>query len=121
MPLFRGWDGLVPLLRRHPRPGLPDPPVEAVLRDVLDHAVGHQVPDRVPVTDPVPAPVLAELETATTRVVLARSFHNATVADTRAVRLRRMPRALHLAGHRALPQFFEIDDTYDTSPRPASE
>lgn len=73
------------------------------------------------VTDPVPGPVLAELETATTRVVLARSFHNAAVADTRAVRLRRMPRALHLAGHRALPQFFEIDDTYDASPRPASE
>lgn len=53
---------------------------------------------------------LGELETATTRVGLARSFHNAAVGDTRAIRLRRIPRALRLAGHRALPQFFEIDD-----------
>ena len=54
---------------------------------------------------------LAELETASTRVGLARSFHNAAVKDTRAIRLRRMPRALRLAGHRYLPQYFEIDDT----------
>lgn len=60
---------------------------------------------------PVPAPVLAELETAASRVGLARSFHNAAVRDTRVVRLRRLPRALRLAGHRALPEFFEIDDT----------
>jgi len=53
----------------------------------------------------------AELETASTRVGLARSFHNAAVKDTRAVRLRRIPRALRLAGHRALPTYFEIDDT----------
>ena len=56
-------------------------------------------------------PVLAELETAGTRVGLARSFHNAAVRDTRAVRLRRLPRGLRLAGHRDLPEFFEIDDT----------
>ena len=54
---------------------------------------------------------LAELETASTRVGLARSFHNAAVRDARVVRLRRLPRALHLAGHRALPEYFEIDDT----------
>lgn len=54
---------------------------------------------------------LGELETATSRVGLARSFHNAAVGDTRAIRLRRFPRALRLAGHRALPQYFEIDDT----------
>lgn len=52
-----------------------------------------------------------ELATAATRVGLARSFHNAAVHDTREIRLRRMPRALRLAGRRALPQFFEIDDT----------
>ena len=56
-------------------------------------------------------PVLAELETAASRVGLARSFHNAAVRDTRGVRLRRLPRALRLAGHRELPEFFEIDDT----------
>ena len=54
---------------------------------------------------------LSELETASTRVGLARSFHNAAVRDARVVRLRRLPRALHLAGHRELPQYFEIDDT----------
>ena len=54
---------------------------------------------------------LTELDTASTRVGLARSFHNAAVRDTRAVRLRRIPRALRLAGHREMPQYFEIDDT----------
>ena len=46
-----------------------------------------------------------------TRVGLARSFHNAAVKDTRALRLRRLPRVLRLHGHRRLPQYFEIDDT----------
>lgn len=63
------------------------------------------------VHDPSGDASLAELQTAATRVGLARSFHNAAVKDTRAVRLRRLPRALRLAGHRSLPQFFEIDDT----------
>lgn len=61
--------------------------------------------------EPRLSPDLAELQTAATRVRLARSFHNAAVRDTRAVRLRRLPRALRLAGHRLLPQYFEIDDT----------
>jgi hypothetical protein len=54
---------------------------------------------------------LTELEQASERVGLARAFHNAAVRNTRVVRLRRLPRALHLAGHRELPQYFEIDDT----------
>lgn len=54
---------------------------------------------------------LRELDSAVTRVGLARSFHNRAVKDTRALRRRRMPRALRLAGHRRLPQYFEIDDT----------
>ena len=58
-----------------------------------------------------PTADLAELDSAASRVGLARSFHNAAVKDTRALRLRRMPRALRLAGHRDLPQYFEIDDT----------
>ena len=52
-----------------------------------------------------------ELVTAATRVGLARSFFNTAVQDARAVRLRRLPRALRLAGHARLPQYFEIDDT----------
>ncbi len=43
------------------------------------------------------------------RVGLARSFHNAAVADARRVRRRHLVRALHLAGFRALPQHFDID------------
>ena len=54
---------------------------------------------------------LAELQTAANRVGLARSFHNAAVKDTRSLRRRRVPRLFRLAGHRALPDFFEIDDT----------
>ncbi len=52
----------------------------------------------------------AELDAATTRVGLARSFHNSAVADTRAVRRRVLVRRLHLAGHRVLPMHFDIDD-----------
>ena len=54
---------------------------------------------------------MAELRTAVTRVGLARSFHNTAVKDTRVIRLRRLPRALRLAGRRALPEYFEMDDT----------
>ena len=54
---------------------------------------------------------LDRLQSAGTRVALARSFHNAAVKDTRTVRWRRMPRLLRLAGHRAMPTYFEIDDT----------
>jgi hypothetical protein len=58
-----------------------------------------------------PGEDLTELEQASSRVGLARAFHNDAVRDTLVVRLRRMPRALRLAGHRDLPQYFEIDDT----------
>jgi hypothetical protein len=54
---------------------------------------------------------LDELRSAASRVALARSFHNTAVKDTRAVRWRRIPRLLRLAGHRAMPAYFEIDDT----------
>lgn len=52
-----------------------------------------------------------ELRSAASRVALARSFHNTAVKDTRAVRWRPIPRLLRLAGHRAMPTYFEIDDT----------
>lgn len=53
----------------------------------------------------------ADLEAAVTRVGLGRSFYNSAVQGTRAVRRRRLPRALRLAGHRALPTYFDVDDT----------
>ena len=52
-----------------------------------------------------------ELKEAATRVVIARRFFNDAVRDTRTLRARRMPRLLHLAGHRELPQYFDIDDS----------
>ena len=45
------------------------------------------------------------------RVLIARRFYNDAVRDTRALRGRRMPRLLRLAGRRDMPQFFDIDDT----------
>ena len=54
---------------------------------------------------------LVELRSAASKVALARSFHNAAVKDTRTLRWRRLPRLLRLAGHRAMPAYFEIDDT----------
>ncbi|MEP6597899.1 MAG: hypothetical protein ABJB98_00430 [Actinomycetota bacterium] len=53
----------------------------------------------------------SELHEACVRVGIARRFYNDAVRDTRNLRSRRMPRILHLAGHRGLPQFFDIDDT----------
>ncbi len=53
----------------------------------------------------------AELQAAARRVGLARSFHNSAVANARAQRGKRVPRLLRLAGHRAMPQHFDIDDT----------
>ncbi len=59
-----------------------------------------------------PGPLeLTELRVAAERVGLARSFHNSAVRDTRALRRRKVPRLLRLAGHRALPAFFDVDDT----------
>jgi len=67
-----------------------------------------------------PGTELEELQSAVTRVGLARSFHNAAVKDTRALRFRRIPRALRLNGRRAMPEYFEIDDTslLQAVPRP---
>ena len=82
-------------------------------REALENDLSRALKAALPmlVHDPAGEAARAELETASTRVGLARSFHNAAVKDTRAIRLRRMPRALRLAGHRELPQYFEIDDT----------
>ena len=82
-------------------------------REMLENDLSRALKASLPllVHDAAGEAALAELETAATRVGLARSFHNHAVKDTRAVRLRRIPRALRLAGHRELPLFFEIDDT----------
>jgi hypothetical protein len=66
-----------------------------------------------------PDAAAGELHEACERVVIARRFYNDAVRDTRTLRAGRMPRALHLAGHRELPQFFDIDDTV-TFPGPVA-
>lgn len=55
---------------------------------------------------------LAELEEATTRVSIARLFHNDAVRDLHELRAQRMPRHLRLGARRPLPGFFQIDDRY---------
>lgn len=77
---------------------------EAVEND-LSRALRAAVPALPPGAD------LTELRTVLSRVGLARAFHNAAVKDTRALRRRPVPRLFRLAGHRRLPEFFEIDDT----------
>lgn len=57
------------------------------------------------------SPLLAELLAAASRVGLARQFYNDAVRDTRALRYAPLPRLLHLAGHRAMPAYFEIGGT----------
>jgi len=54
--------------------------------------------------------LLAELEAATTKVLLARRFSNDAVTATLAIRRHRLVRWLRLAGRVAPPTFFEIDD-----------
>jgi hypothetical protein len=55
--------------------------------------------------------LMADLSDAAGRVALARRFYNDAVRDTTALRRRRLPRLLRLAGRAPMPAFFEIDDT----------
>ena len=83
-----------------------------VAREARENDLSRALRAALPLLGPaLPEALHDELVTAGTRVGLARSFHNAAVADARVVRARRLVRALHLAGHRALPQHFDIDDT----------
>lgn len=110
---------LLPLLPHGPEASALDLRSAAALsageheRDVVENSLTKAVRAAVPLL-PAEEPArqaLAELEAAAHRAVLARSFHNSAVAGTRALRRRRLPRLLRLAGHRALPAFFDVDDT----------
>ena len=79
-------------------------------REVVENDLSRALRDAVPLL-PGRTRALEELESAAVRVGLARSFHNSAVNDTRSLRRRRVPRLLRLAGHRALPAFFDVDDT----------
>ncbi len=76
-----------------------------------ENAVGRALVDLASAASVVHEAAAAELREAATRVMISRRFYNDAVRDTRTLRERRMPKLLHLAGHRAMPQFFDIDDT----------
>jgi hypothetical protein len=81
-------------------------------RQAEENAVGRLVADLAGTPDRPLAPESdAELREAAVRVQVARRFYNDAVRDTRALRSRRMPRLLRLAGHAELPRFFDIDDS----------
>jgi hypothetical protein len=82
-------------------------------RERAENEVGRVVGELVerPVATATHRAEATELHEACVRVAIARRFYNDAVRDTRALRARRMPRILHLAGHRDMPRFFDIDDT----------
>jgi hypothetical protein len=85
--------------------------VDPLDRRAAENRVGRAISDLSAHRAVLPAEGAIELSEAATRVLIARRFYNDAVRDTRTLRARRMPRLLHLAGHRAIPQYFDIDDT----------
>jgi hypothetical protein len=80
-------------------------------REAVENAAGRAVAQLAAAPHGLPADAVAELHEAAVRVQVSRRFYNDAVRDTRALRARRMPRLLRLAGRADLPQFFDIDDT----------
>ncbi len=80
-------------------------------RAPAENAVGRVLAELAAGPDVVRPDAAAELQEAATRVLIARRFYNDAVRDTRALRARRLPRLLRMAGRRAMPEFFDIDDT----------
>jgi hypothetical protein len=90
------------------RKALALPPAD---RQSAENQVSRAITELAEFRDRLPSEAANELSEAATRVLIARRFFNDAVRDTRTLRARRMPRLLHLAGHRELPQYFDIDDT----------
>lgn len=88
-------------------------------RQTAENAVGRAVVELVGGGAALQPEAERELREAAARVLIARRFYNDAVRDTRSLRERRMPRLLHLAGHRDLPQFFDIDDTAPVERHPS--
>jgi hypothetical protein len=80
-------------------------------RQRAENQVGNAVSELAGYRDRLPPAAADELAEAAARVLIARRFFNDAVRDTRTLRARRMPRLLHLAGRRELPQYFDIDDS----------
>ena len=89
-------------------------------RQDAENAVGRAVREVAGGAYRVRPELAGEVHEAAERVLIARRFYNDAVRDTRALRVRRLPRLFHLAGHRAMPQFFDIDDTVPAVPAGAA-
>ena len=87
-------------------------------RESAENEVGRAIGELASTPQRLTPAAAAELHEAGTRVQIARGFYNDAVRDTRALRRRRMPRVLHLAGRRGLPLFFDIDDTLPVPTEP---
>jgi len=85
------------------------------VREEAENAVGRAVRELAAQPERLRADAVGELHEAAARVLIARRFYNDAVRDTRALRARRLPRLLRMAGRREMPQFFDIDDTVPTS------
>jgi hypothetical protein len=88
-------------------------------RQDAENAVGHAVRELAVQPHRLRPELAGELHEAAARVLIARRFYNDAVRDTRALRARRLPRLFRMAGRREMPQFFDIDDSVPTPPRPA--
>jgi hypothetical protein len=80
-------------------------------RQDVENAVGRAVAELASGSPALGQDATEELQEAAARVLIARRFYNDAVRDTRALRVRRMPRLFRMAGRRAMPEFFDIDDT----------
>ncbi len=89
-------------------------------REVAENAVGRAVVDLARPGGALLPDAATELREAAARVLIARRFYNDAVRDTRALRARRLPRTLRMAGRREMPDFFDIDDTLPASVAPPS-
>jgi hypothetical protein len=85
-------------------------------REPIENAVGRAIAELAQIE--LAADFATELHEAAARVRIARRFYNDAVRDTRALRERRLPRLFHMAGHRGMPEFFDIDDTLPSPPVP---
>ncbi len=92
-----------------------DPATAAPERQDAENAVGRAVLELAALSHPLQPEAAAELQEAAARVRIARRFYNDAVRDTRSLRARRLPRLFHMAGRRAMPEFFDIDDTVPTA------
>lgn len=83
-------------------------------REQAENALGRELRELSEELAGIPATVHTDLAGTSTRVALARRFYNDAVRDTRALRERRLSRAMRLHGSRPVPRYFDIDDRLES-------